>query len=160
MRQRGSLGRSDAPRKRAILFTDLQRSITDVDTWTNDTLVPTLIVPLEPSTADNLSLDSAWFESPVRRAYQKEALHVRIRNHGQQESGTSPCAAIDGNSARSPPSVWQVVRWWIPCCVFAGERPSRHWGEVSLNDRPVTFDDRLYRVHGDRTPAGAFGERQ
>jgi hypothetical protein len=145
VRQREALAASDAPVKRAILFTDLQRSITDVDTWTNDTLVPTLIVPLEPSSADNLSLDSAWFESPVRRAYQKEALHVRIRNHGQQELVNVPLrVAIDGKqralatfSVAGGALVDTVLR-------FAGERPGRHWGEVSLNDRPVTFDDRLH----------------
>jgi hypothetical protein len=145
VRQREALAASDAPVKRAILFTDLQRSITDVDAWTNDTLVPTLIVPLEPSSADNLSLDSAWFESPVRRAYQKEALHVRIRNHGEQELVNVPLrVAIDGKQRAL--ATFSVAGGAVVDTVlrFAGERSGRHWGDVSLNDRPVTFDDRLH----------------
>ena len=53
LRQREALAASDAPVKRSILFTDLQRSATDVENWTNDTLVPTVIVPLTPATPDN-----------------------------------------------------------------------------------------------------------
>ena len=90
LRQREALASSDAPVKRRILFTDLQRSITDVEAWTDDTLAPTVIVPLSPATPDNLSIDSAWFATPVRRAGQAETLHLRIRNHGEQDLQNVP----------------------------------------------------------------------
>ena len=40
LRQREALSGSEAPIKRAILFTDLQRSTTDVENWTNDSARP------------------------------------------------------------------------------------------------------------------------
>ena len=52
-RQHEALARSDAPAKLAFLFTDLQRVTTDVDQWTNDSTVKTVIVPLEAANADN-----------------------------------------------------------------------------------------------------------
>lgn len=144
-RQREALATSEAPVRRALLFTDLQRSVTDVEAWTNDTLIPTVIVPIVPATVDNLSIDTAWFESPVRRAMQAEALHVRIRNHGAQELVNVPLrVSIDGRqralasfSVGAGASVDTVLR-------FTGEAPGRHWGEIALNDRPVTFDDQLF----------------
>ena len=148
LRQREALAASEANSKRAILFTDLQQSITDVDQWTNDTLVPTVIVPLTPTTPDNLSIDSAWFATPVRRAGQDEVLHVRIRNHGAQELVNVPLRLdIDGRqravasfSVAGGAAVDTTLR-------FLGDGPGDHWGVVSINDQPVVFDDKLYLAY-------------
>ncbi|MBX2973489.1 MAG: BatA and WFA domain-containing protein [Flavobacteriales bacterium] len=148
LRQREALATSDARSKRAILFTDLQRANTDVGNWTNDTLVPTVIVPLSPAAPDNLSIDSAWFATPVRRAGQDEVLHVRIRNHGAQELVNVPLRLdIDGRqravasfSVAGGAEVDTTLR-------FLGDGPGDHWGVVSINDQPVVFDDRLYLAY-------------
>lgn len=148
LRQREALATSEAKNKRAILFTDLQRSTTDVDQWTNDTLVPTVIVPITPTTPDNLSVDSAWFATPVRRAGQDEVLHVRIRNHGAQELVNVPLRLdIDGRqravasfSVAGGAQVDTTLR-------FRGDGPGDHWGVVSISDQPVVFDDKLYLAY-------------
>jgi len=174
-RQREALATSDAFTKRAILFTDLQRSVTDVEIWTNDTLVPTVIVPLSSSTPDNLSIDSAWFSSPVRRMGQDEVLNVRIRNHGDQELVNVPLRLdIDGRqravatfSVEGGAVVDTTLR-------FLGDAPGDHWGVVSVSDQPVVFDDKLYLAYqvsdrlrvmlvtgadteGDRSVTSVFG---
>ncbi|MBK6370385.1 MAG: BatA domain-containing protein [Flavobacteriales bacterium] len=145
LRQREALASSEARTKRAILFTDLQRSITDVEAWTNDTLVPTVIVPLTASTPNNLSIDSAWFGSPVRRAGQDEELHVRIRNYGDQDLVNVPLRLdVDGRQravASFSVGGGAVVDTTLR---FLGDGPGNHWGVVSVNDQPVVFDDRLY----------------
>ncbi|MEZ4789051.1 MAG: BatA domain-containing protein [Flavobacteriales bacterium] len=149
LRQREALATSDAPVKRSILFTDLQRSITDVENWTNDTLVPTVIVPLTPATPDNLSIDSAWFATPVRRAGQDEVLHVRIRNHGEQELVNVPLRLdVDGRQ-RAVASFSVAGGGEVDTTLrFLGDGPGDHWGVVSINDQPVVFDDRLYLAYG------------
>lgn len=147
-RQREALASSEARTKRAILFTDLQRSVTDVENWTNDTLVPTVIVPLSSSTPDNLSIDSAWFSSPVRRAGQDEVLNVRIHNHGDEELVNVPLRLdIDGRqravatfSVEGGAVVDTTLR-------FLGDGPGDHWGVVSVSDQPVVFDDKLYLAY-------------
>ncbi|MBK7111169.1 MAG: BatA domain-containing protein [Flavobacteriales bacterium] len=145
LRQREALASSEARTKRAILFTDLQRSITDVEAWTNDSLVPTVIVPLTASTPDNLSIDSAWFGSPVRRAGQDEELHVRIRNYGDQDLVNVPLRLdVDGRQravASFSVGGGAVVDTTLR---FLGDGPGNHWGVVSVTDQPVVFDDRLY----------------
>jgi hypothetical protein len=144
-RQREALATSDAPVKRAYLLTDLQRTIADLDAWTNDSTAPTVIIPLTPTATANLSIDSAWFGTPVRRLGQREELHVRITNHGDQELVNVPVRlVIDGEqrglaafSAGPSASVDTVLR-------FRNDQAGLHWGELAITDQPVTFDDRLW----------------
>jgi hypothetical protein len=145
LRQREALAASDSKTKRAILFTDLQRSITDVENWTNDTLVPTVIVPLTASAPDNLSIDSVWFNSPVRRAGQDEVLHVRIHNHGAQELVNVPLRLdVDGHQ-RAVASFSVAGNAAIDTTLkFLGDGPGDHWGVVSVQDQPVVFDDQFH----------------
>ncbi|HMC97480.1 MAG TPA: BatA domain-containing protein, partial [Flavobacteriales bacterium] len=134
-RAREALAASDAPVKRAFLFTDLQRSISDPENWTNDSLVPTVIVPLSAARPDNLSIDSVWFASPVRRVGQNEVLHVRVRNHGSQELVNVPLRlGIDGRQralATFSVAGGAVVDTTLH---FNDDLPGNHWGEVSIND--------------------------
>ena len=144
-RQREALARSAAPRKRAILFTDLQRSTTDVESWTNDTTVRTVIVPLTPTDAANLSVDSAWFATPVRRAGQAEALHVRIRNHGLSALHDVPLRlAINGEQRALASFAVEAGSFSDTVLHFTSDAPGPHWGEIAITDRPITFDDKLF----------------
>lgn len=143
-RQAEALARSEAAVKRRFLFTDLQRSQLDLERWTNDTTLRTVIVPIANATADNLSIDSAWFGSPVRRLGQLEELHVRIRNHGAQPLENVPLRlTIDGRQralstfgVEAGASVDTILR-------FTNDATGHHWGSIALTDRPVTFDDRM-----------------
>lgn len=148
VRQREALASSDAPVKRRFLLTDLQRSTTDVEAWTNDTLVPTVIVPIPASKPDNLSVDSVWFDSPVRRAGQSEVLHVRIRNYGDQALVNVPLRltlrgrqrALATFSVDGGATVDTTLR-------FTADAPGMYWGAVSVEDQPVVFDDRMHLAY-------------
>ncbi|MFN3874391.1 MAG: BatA domain-containing protein [Flavobacteriales bacterium] len=147
-RQREALAASSAPQRRAYVITDLQRGIADVEAWADDSTIATVIVPLEPDGTANLSIDSAWFASPVRRLGQLEELHARITNHGAQELVNVPLRlSIDGTqraaiAVTAPPqaSVDNVLR-------FRNDSPGLHWAEISIADQPVTFDDRLWLAY-------------
>ncbi|MBK9175753.1 MAG: BatA domain-containing protein [Flavobacteriales bacterium] len=145
LRQREALSKSDAPVKRAFLFTDLQRGITDVEAWVNDSTIPVVIVPLQPVATENLSIDSVRFDSPVRRVGQRETLHVTITNHGEQELVNVPLRLrIDGVqralttfSVGGGASVDTAMQ-------FVNDATGHHWGELSIADQPVTFDDKAW----------------
>ena len=145
LRQREALASSEAPVKRILLFTDLQRSITDVENWTNDTLVPTVIVPIPPSRNDNLSIDSVWFASPVRRAGQTEILHVRVRNYGDQQLVNVPLRLNVNGRQRAVATFGVDAGATVDTTLrYVSETTGQHWGEVALNDDPVVFDDRMH----------------
>lgn len=143
-RQREALVRGEEQGRRRILFTDLQRHNVDLDAWTNDSLLPVLIVPFQPGDATDLSIDSAWFEGPVRRAGRQEALHVRITNHGPADLSSIPLRlTVDGAvramgtfGVRAASAVDTVLR-------FAQVGRGPHHGELSIQDPPIVFDDVL-----------------
>lgn len=151
-RQREALSRSEAPVKRAFLFTDLQRATTDVDRWTNDSSVATVIVPLEANNADNLAIDSVWFASPVRRLGQSEALHVRVRNYGAKALENVPLRlTIDGRQRALATFGVEAGAQVDTVLHFLNDAAGAHYGEVALTDRPITFDDAFaiaYRTTG------------
>lgn len=151
-RQREALSRGEAPVDRAFLFTDLQRSITDVDAWTDDTTVRTVIVPLTPGDPANLAIDSVWFGSPVRRLGQQEQLHVRIRNFGGQALENVPLKlTIDGRTRAMASFAVEAGAHTDTVLHFTNDVVGPHHGTVSITDRPITFDDELhiaYRTAG------------
>lgn len=144
-RQREALARSEAPVKQALLFTDLQLGVTDVDDWTDDPAIPTTIVPLPPVNADNLSIDSVWFASPVRRLGLGEVLHVRVKNFGGQALENVPLRlSIDGRQRALATFAVEAQSTVDTVLRFTNDATGPHWGEVSLTDHPITFDDDFF----------------
>lgn len=144
-RQAEALARAEAPVRRRYLFTDLQRASVDVERWTDDTTMRTVIVPLPSAAPDNLSIDSAWFASPVRRLGQSEELHVRIRNHGQQALENVPLKlTIDGRQRAGSTFTVEGGAAVDTILRFTNDATGDHWGSIALTDRPVTFDDELF----------------
>ena len=132
-RQREALGQSDAPVTRAFLFTDLQRSVTDIENWTNDTLIHTVIAPLASASPDNLSIDSVWFDSPVRRVGQSEILHVRLQNYGEQELVNVPLRLDINDRQRALASFSILGGATVDTTLrFSSEAGGNHWGFVSM----------------------------
>ncbi len=145
LRQREALARGEAPVKQAFLFTDLQQSVTDVEKWTDDPAIPTTIVPLPASNVDNLAIDSVWFATPVRRFGQSEVLHVRIRNFGDQPLESVPLKlSIDGRQRALATFAVDAQASADTVLRFTNDGTGPHWGEVSLTDRPITFDDNFF----------------
>ncbi|MCB9169352.1 MAG: BatA domain-containing protein [Flavobacteriales bacterium] len=143
-RQAEALSHAEHSAHERFLFTDLQRRVTDVDRWTNDTLLSTVIVPLPLNKVNDLSVDSAWFETPVRRAGHPETLHVRITNHGEDDLENIPLRlTIDDRQRALATFAVKGASSTDTVLHFTQEPPGAHWGAILLNDPPVTFDDRL-----------------
>jgi hypothetical protein len=149
-RQREALHAGKAPVKRAYLITDLQRTITDVEAWTTDSAVEHVIVPIPTQDAVNLSIDSAWFQGPVRRVGQRESLTVRISNRGGQDLVNVPLRLTVNGEQRAMTTFSIAGGGTIDSSLhFISGTTGNQWGTIELDDAPVSFDDRLhiaYRV--------------
>ena len=147
-RQREALAGSDAMTKRAFLLTDLQRSITDVDAWRDDSLAPTVLVPIPSASTSNLSLDTAWFAMPVRRLGSQEELHVRLANRGAEDrTGVAMRLTVDGEQRGIATIDLKAGQTADTVLRFRNDEPGLHWAEVAIADQPVTFDDRLHLAY-------------
>jgi hypothetical protein len=131
--------------KRSYLIGDFQKSVTDLADVEADTTMITTLIPVYAQFANNVFVDSCWFETPVTVTGQNATLIIRIRNDGDRSLENQPVRLyIDGVQRAiatydlAPQDNIEVSLNW------AVQQPGVHHGYVEIIDYPVTFDDRLY----------------
>lgn len=144
IRQQQCLNTGKAIGKTAFLISDFQQNISDVANI-RDTLMDINLVPMRAVQERNVSIDSAWFESPVQILNQPANLFVRISNRSDEDAEEVRLALRhDGQSKpvgslriRARSSSLDTVSFNI---LHAGW----HEAKLSLTDYPVQFDDDYY----------------
>jgi len=71
--------------KVSYVISDFQTSISDV-TMESDTSYELNLVPIQSVQESNISIDSAWFDSPIAMPNQNNKLVVEITNHSDESS--------------------------------------------------------------------------
>lgn len=130
--------------KVSYLLSDFQRSITDLDAWT-DTSLTVKILPVQSSTTRNVSIDSAWFVSPVPIINQNNQLVIKLKNHSDTEAeGIKTSATIDGQEKpvglSSVPANGETVDTVSISILTPGSKKV----VLKIQDYPITFDDEYY----------------
>jgi hypothetical protein len=109
------LNTGKAENRIAFLISDFQENIADLANF-SDTLLEINLVPMRAVRENNISIDSAWFESPVQILNQPANLLVKISNRGEEDAGEVRLALRhDGQSkpvgaCRFP----RAAAGWIP----------------------------------------------
>lgn len=124
---------------------DFQKSTSGLEDIDSDPRLPVYFLPLSSPRPDNLFVDSVWIDSPVVLAGRPVSLGVRIRNDGDGELSNQSLRLYINGQQRSvvsfdidPGGETVLEMGWS-----AGTGEVTH-GHVSINDYPVTFDDRMY----------------
>ena len=126
------------------LISDFQKSITDLENKV-DSLYEINLIPIQSTIEKNVSVDTAYFESPVPILNQTNQLLVRISNKSEdpvekvkisltKDGQVKPIGVVDipANS-----SITEVV----PLSIL---RSGFHEGIIKITDYPIQFDDELY----------------
>ena len=131
--------------RRAYYISDFQKSTSGVDELSAEPDPQAFLVPLEAQQADNVFIDSCWFESPVRLAGEPVTMRVRIRNEGSQNLENQPLRLhIDGQQ-RSVVAYDVVAGGAVETELsWSAGSSAIQQGYLEIIDYPVTFDDRLY----------------
>lgn len=141
IRQQQCLNTGKQENKSAYVVSDFQNNIADVSNF-RDSLIEVNLVPMRAIQERNVSIDSAWFESPVQILNQPANLLVKISNRSDEDvtdirlslrhdGQTKPVGAVN-IAARS--SRLDTVSFTIL-------HPGWHEARLSLTDYPVQFDD-------------------
>jgi hypothetical protein len=141
-RQREALASSNAPVKKAFIFSDLQEGVLDVGNWRNDSTIPTVIIPIESNAVSNLYIDSVWFATPVRRLQENELLTVRIRNTGEQNMENIPMRLFLNGEQRAVATFSAPAGGYTDTTMrFTYARAGFQEARVEIDDSPIRFDN-------------------
>lgn len=143
-RQKQALESGDNKNKEIYLISDFQKNAMDLETYT-DTAIAMNLVPLQSVQNRNISIDTAWFESPVQSLNQPNALVVKVRNLGEVEmpnirlslSLNAELRPIGTLTLAAKTAVYDTINVTIT---------KTGWYEAKLNvtDFPIEFDNDYY----------------
>jgi hypothetical protein len=144
-RQSEALSNSGSEENSAIVLSDFQKNMADLESVNNQTSVRVNLIPVTGTEVANISIDSCWFTQPVIQPNQPSELNIRIKNTGQLDASAVPVRlTING----------------VQKAVAAADVPSMNYTDLTLNftagstgwqkavvtvtDHPVVFDDQYY----------------
>lgn len=131
--------------KEAFLLSDFQQTISDYGRIKADTSIHFREVIASAQNRNNLFIDSVWFETPVRKIDQPEAMHVRIRSRSETDMENVPMRLYINGQAKTPASFSVAAGGTTDTVLyFTVREPGLQQGLIEINDYPVTFDDRFY----------------
>lgn len=135
----------EAGNKQSFLLSDFQQTISDYGRIEADTAIQYREIIASAQNRNNIFIDSVWFESPVRKINQPEAMHVRIRSRSETNVENVRMVLYINGDAKTPAS-FSVAAGGMTDTVlyFTVREPGLQQGLIEINDYPITFDDRFY----------------
>ncbi|HTF05315.1 MAG TPA: BatA domain-containing protein [Bacteroidia bacterium] len=131
--------------KEAFLLSDFQQTVSDFARIKVDTTIQFREIIASAQNKNNLYIDSVWFETPVRKINQPEAMHVRIRSRSDVDMENVPMRLYVNGQAKTPASFSVAANSTTDTILyFTIREPGLQQGLIEINDYPVTFDDRFY----------------
>ncbi|MGB1032598.1 MAG: BatA domain-containing protein, partial [Flavobacteriales bacterium] len=131
--------------KISFVLSDLQKATHQIDRIVKDSLMEVRFLPQASLYPNNIYIDSAWFETPVRALNQPEALHIRIQHSSQEIIENIPLSLVINGNRKSLGSF--SIQPGVPTdtvLTFTQTEPGIKSGYLKIDDYPITFDDVFY----------------
>jgi hypothetical protein len=127
--------------KQFVLFSDFQKNQTRFAQLTKDELGYYYPIQLKPQQASNITIDSVWFSSPVRKLGENSELNIRLVNHGDVVINTMDVSCSINSIKRDfvidlPPNKKTTTT-----INFTDNAPGYKVGKISVNDKQLFWDD-------------------
>ncbi len=144
-RQRDVLRQGDIQQGIIYLISDFQQSATDFGAVKADTSIVLNCVHLKPQLADNVAIDSCWFEGPYRSKNSPHALNIKISNYSAKRFENVPLKLlVDGSQKGLETISLGEDSTVVKPVSFTTANAGFHSGSVQLTDYPIVFDDMFY----------------
>lgn len=104
-----------------------------------------ILVPTLTKAADNISIDSCWFLTPVFKKGQQVTLMARVSNYGDDDVAKMPIKLYvnDKQVAMSALDLKAKSSAEIPMN-YTIDQVGCQCAKLLINDAPITYDDQLY----------------
>ncbi len=125
-------------------LSDFQKSITDFE-FDEDSLSEINLIPLQSIKENNISIDSAWFESAVPALNQNNKLLVRISNQGNT-SQEDLRISLNHNGKKRPEGTMDIDANSSKVDTINLLVTQSGWQrvEIKIDDYPIQFDDQYF----------------
>lgn len=128
----------------SYVVSDFQKSISDIDLEV-DTTFELNLVPIQSIQEANISIDSAWFDSPVAMPNQNNKLVVEITNHSENDSEGVRLGLIQNGEEKPVGSFNIKGKSTIVDTVNVSFLKTGYQNAIlKISDYPVQFDDEYY----------------
>jgi hypothetical protein len=144
IRQQQCLNTGKQENRISYLISDYQQNISDMSAF-RDSLTEVNLVPMRAVQERNISIDTAWFESPVQILNQPSNLYVRISNRSDEQADDVRVTLRHDGQTKPVGSVSIPARSnRLDTIPFNILHAGWHEARVSVTDYPVQFDDDYY----------------
>ncbi len=131
--------------KHLYIVSDFQQYMSDFHSLAPDSAIQMNLLPISVQSAENVYIDSLWFNTPFHNLNDQEKLNIRIHNHSEQTAEDLPMNTwLDG--AQSSIGTYHTIpqNHTDTSMFFNNDEPGIRHGYVDIDDYPITYDDRYY----------------
>jgi len=128
-----------------FVFSDFQKYQSDFENITTDSLMSIHFVPFKIQIANNISLDSCWFDKPYRKSKEIQQLHVKLTNTSVTDLEKLPVQLKINDSIRAIVSAdLKAYSTQIIQLKFTNPKTGYCLAKIELNDHPIIYDNNLF----------------
>ncbi|MFM7022114.1 MAG: vWA domain-containing protein [Flavobacteriales bacterium] len=136
---------ADAAGATLYWMSDFQKNILATKPKKIDSSLTLYLLPLVPVIKSNLSIDSCWFESPVRKVAAPEEIKIRISNHSEKDLENVPVKLTINNEQKAFGSFSIKANSGTEAALsFSVFKPGVFNAVVEIEDHPIIFDNKFY----------------
>jgi hypothetical protein len=130
--------------KHIYLVSDFQKSITAMPS-TIDTNIQMHLIPIQSVQEKNVSIDTAWFDSPTAWLDRPNLLKFKLTNYGDQPVENIRIS-LNQNGQSKPLGLQKIApgQSIIDTAQISITRPGWQKIVLEITDYPIQFDDQLY----------------
>ncbi len=127
------------------LISDFQKSSSDIEKITADSLQNIVFLPVLNQNTANLYIDSVWFENPNRPLNSEDEINVRIKNNSKESYSQFPLKLFINNELKATATFnSKAGKQTVETIKFTNNKPGIVNGRVEISDFPVTYDNRFW----------------
>ncbi len=127
-----------------FFISDFQKHNTGLN-FLEDTNIRFHLIPLQGNSRSNVSIDSCWFDNPVRKTQIPEQLHFKITNRSSENLISYPVRLSINGVQKSMINIDVAANGSIQKSFsYTIDQSGIIEGEIAIDDYPISFDNRLY----------------
>ncbi len=144
-RQQDFLANTNSKNKNVFLLSDFQKNTTNFIKNELDTAISITCVPITASDANNVYIDSIWFETPIQQYRTQQKIHATVINKSSKdiENGTLKLF-INGKQISLNSYNISAGNKADVSIAFTVKDKGINKGILSIEDYPITYDDNFY----------------